>query len=405
MPYTFDGPNRLVILDSSSLSVEDMYSRWVDWVATSDNAKFLMAIRCVGGDPISSVKKLGVTFFMTNGWRIRPMEATHRLAVLGNLFTDPAGDSPFVSTVGSFNVMIESSVSSLVDSTVQQLPEIEHMVYGGAVHLDTARGVAGTAYPVGSPRYPVRTLSDALVIAAYRGFRDVHIEPCVLVIGAAENVSELNLAGSGIENTQVVLTPGCSTNKTSFKDLTVSGTQSGETHYEACEILSLSNVHCRFVDCLLIGPMSMLQGSYNGTTVLYRCYTGFSTSSVTHDEFVVDLSNSSINMVFAQFSGKMKIINLDHATTAGTIEVNMNAGRVTIDASCTKGVIKVRGAGEVVDLSAGTLVDSDVVLPTSMSVPEVALAVWNYPLTGPRLAGSSGSMIQDSTNRIISSTS
>jgi len=118
MPFTFDGPNKLIILDNDQLSIQEMYSRWIDWLATPHNSKYLIAMRSVGGDSISDIKRLGLTFFMTNGWRIRPMESDQRLIVEGNLYTDPAGFSPFVSTLGDFNVMIESTVSSLVDTVV-----------------------------------------------------------------------------------------------------------------------------------------------------------------------------------------------------------------------------------------------------------------------------------------------
>jgi hypothetical protein len=114
---TFDGPNKLVILDSTSVTVATLWSRWVDWFVTSDNSKYLPAFRNVGGDPISDVKNLGITYFIINGWKIRPMEANHRLTVEGNLFTDPAGASAFVPTVGAFNVTIEMSVSNLSDVT------------------------------------------------------------------------------------------------------------------------------------------------------------------------------------------------------------------------------------------------------------------------------------------------
>jgi hypothetical protein len=64
--YTFDGPNKLVVLTSGTteFDVQDLYSRWVDWVVVSDNSKYLPAMRAVGGDPISDTKNLGATFFM-----------------------------------------------------------------------------------------------------------------------------------------------------------------------------------------------------------------------------------------------------------------------------------------------------------------------------------------------------
>jgi hypothetical protein len=49
-------------------------------------------------------------------------------------------------------------------------------------------------------------------------------------------------------------------------------------------------------------------------------------------------------------------------STAGIVSVNMGAGKVVIDSSCTTGTIKVRGTGEVIDNSNGTIVDNDVTI-------------------------------------------
>jgi hypothetical protein len=116
MAYTFDGPNKLIILSSgtTSFSVVDLYARWKDWMLLSDNSKYLEAISGIGGDPLPGGNFLGQTFFLENDWKIRPQEANHVLVVTGNLY-DRAGGSPFVNTTGAYNVRIESRVSNIVD--------------------------------------------------------------------------------------------------------------------------------------------------------------------------------------------------------------------------------------------------------------------------------------------------
>jgi hypothetical protein len=84
-------------------------------VITSDNSKFLKALSAVGGDPLPGADFVGTTFFLENGWRIRPDETNHTLVVSGNLYTRE-GDSAFVNTLGSFNVRVESRISNLVDT-------------------------------------------------------------------------------------------------------------------------------------------------------------------------------------------------------------------------------------------------------------------------------------------------
>ena len=127
MGFLFDGPNKKITLTAGTTSITciDMYSRWVDWVAALDNNKYLPALRTVGGDPVSPTQNLGVTFFLTNGWRIVPQSAHHRLTISGNLYTEPFGDS-VTDVVPGYNVVVEMSVSNLVDSSVARL-EIENI--------------------------------------------------------------------------------------------------------------------------------------------------------------------------------------------------------------------------------------------------------------------------------------
>lgn len=109
MAITFDGPAKLAILSAGTvvLSVPDLYSRWKDWVVAG-NAQFLPALSPVGGDPIDpgAGTEIPLYAFLTNGWRVRPQEASHTLAVTGGVLLVDGGGDPFVSTLGSFVVRV-----------------------------------------------------------------------------------------------------------------------------------------------------------------------------------------------------------------------------------------------------------------------------------------------------------
>lgn len=117
MSVDFDGANKLVVCQTgvTALDVADVYSLWKIWACTSDNAKYLPAMRAVGGDPTVDGRYLGSTFFMTNGWQLRPDEANHTLTVTGNLFADGGGDV-FVNTLGAYNVRVVMVVTNLIDT-------------------------------------------------------------------------------------------------------------------------------------------------------------------------------------------------------------------------------------------------------------------------------------------------
>lgn len=109
MAIVFDPSIKRIILDSTSVSATEIYSRWVDWIGLSDNFIHTPAFRSLGGDELGDGISVPAYFFLLNGWRIRPKEANHTLTITGNLFVDGGGD-PIVSTLGNFNVLVKSIV-------------------------------------------------------------------------------------------------------------------------------------------------------------------------------------------------------------------------------------------------------------------------------------------------------
>lgn len=109
MAIAFDPATKRIVLDSASTSASELWSRWADWVALSDNAKYLPAFRQVGGDDLGGGLSIPPYLFLMNGWRVRPMEVNHTLVITGNLFVD-GGGVPVVPTLGAFNVSAQYTV-------------------------------------------------------------------------------------------------------------------------------------------------------------------------------------------------------------------------------------------------------------------------------------------------------
>lgn len=106
---TFDPLNKRIILDKAYVTAQEIYSRWKEWVTVSDNAKYLPAFSCLGGDPLGGDLFVASYFFLMNGWRVRPMEANHTLIIEGNL-TVYGGGTPVVPTLGNYNVSAQYTV-------------------------------------------------------------------------------------------------------------------------------------------------------------------------------------------------------------------------------------------------------------------------------------------------------
>lgn len=111
--FQFNGPSKLIVLEpgTTTFSVRDLWSRWVDWVGTSDNSKYLPAMTSVGGNDIdvSVGTSIPPYVFLLNGWKVRPQEANHSLSVTGGVLLVDGGGDPFTNTLGTFNVRINYS--------------------------------------------------------------------------------------------------------------------------------------------------------------------------------------------------------------------------------------------------------------------------------------------------------
>lgn len=100
---TFDGPNKIVQLDSAVTSYEaqvDLYSAWKNFVRIGDNAKFLPAFDTTGGDPLGGGQTISGFFFLRNdlGWRIRGPDEALEIQINGDLFPRDSGQPFFAQT-------------------------------------------------------------------------------------------------------------------------------------------------------------------------------------------------------------------------------------------------------------------------------------------------------------------
>jgi hypothetical protein len=86
---TFDGINKLIIINSDENLIDvqrDIYSAWKEWLLYDNNARYLQAIDTVGGEPTVAGQRLDVTYFLINGWKIKPFSGSYTLNIIGNIF-------------------------------------------------------------------------------------------------------------------------------------------------------------------------------------------------------------------------------------------------------------------------------------------------------------------------------
>jgi hypothetical protein len=154
MAVSFSGANKLITCTSGTTSLDirkDAYSRWKDWMLTDDNSKYLAAFSTLGGDEIATGEFVGDFYFLENGWKIKPQEASHVLSVVGNIFSRD-GSNPYNSTTGTYNVTIKTKYAALTNQIISagatidlNLDAVADAVWDEALSTHTTTGTAGKA--------------------------------------------------------------------------------------------------------------------------------------------------------------------------------------------------------------------------------------------------------------------
>lgn len=112
---SFNGTTKRITVNAGVTSIdirEDVYSAWIRWLEREDNARYRLAMRVSGFDPIPG-GFTGATYFMTNGWKLE--YDANIVAVTGVLYSDDYA-TPFWSAEDL--PIYPATVSSLVNSAV-----------------------------------------------------------------------------------------------------------------------------------------------------------------------------------------------------------------------------------------------------------------------------------------------
>ena len=334
-----------------------------DWISDPNLAQYLFPITVIGGDPLPGSKALGSTFFIEYGWKIRPYEASHTFRLNGNVYSRD-GSSPFTNTIGSYNIQIINTVSNLVDSTVQQLKEIEYSSFGGGVSIDWLSNVTGTAFPAGNKEYPVNNAQDAIIIAQARGFDTLYI------IGnytftTGDIIDGFIIKGQNAGKSFITVEEGCSSVGCEFHECFLSGTLDGGSIIRNSMISNLNYINGVIYQTML-NPGTIVLGGNTPANIL-DCYSGL----VTDDVYpTIDFDGAGNSLSMRNYNGVIRFYN---KTGPEKVSVDINSGEIVIDSTVTNGDIILRGIGTLTDSSSGANVMAD----DLMNKNNISLAVWD----------------------------
>ena len=156
MAFTFNGAAKTITHSGGTLSVAEMWSRYVDWLATGDNSKYGELLTTVGRDqddiPLYVFLETGVTIVISNNSIPSPV-------VDGVLKTRSGGD-PFGGAVVNARLKepgIAIGYSTTGGTSGPSAGEIAAAVWGYSPRTLTSGGTGGSAPTAAENAAAVRT--------------------------------------------------------------------------------------------------------------------------------------------------------------------------------------------------------------------------------------------------------
>jgi hypothetical protein len=237
------------------------------------------------------------------------------------------------------------------------------VLYREAVTIDVSNGEAGTAWPIGTHKFPVNNLADAKAIASASNIDTFNIHGLV-TIGATDVIDGYTFRGHEGWGSEIIFTAGCSANETAYQYLMMSGEVSpGDTLLiESCTVGNLTNFNG------VMHVVNLAQGAEISIDTWANLLEVSAGGNPTNEPEIA-LNSSAI--VISKYTGNIK---LKGKTGGIRTTVECSGGNVVIDSTCTGGTIQLLGHGylEADNSGPGCTVDTTGFL--SMDTIDTAIA-------------------------------
>lgn len=266
----------------------------------------------------------------------------------GNLVSIDDVEAPISSIFPTaFTQIVRTSSSS---ATLQEQADIQFASFNGGVWVDPTGSNTGTVFPTGTERQPVNNFTDALAIAAERGFLTIYILGDATLDGGAD-YTNFKIIGQGQNLSTFTLDPTGIFVNSSFFNATITGTLDGDSQLENCIISTLTFVSGVIEDCILDAGTITLGGSE--TAHFINCASGVPGASTP----IIDMGGSGQDLALRNYNGGIEIRN---KTGIDSVSMDLNSGHVILDSTVTTGPVIARGVGKMTDNStAGTGVTNE----------------------------------------------
>ncbi|MBA7606438.1 hypothetical protein ES703_13586 [subsurface metagenome] len=257
--------------------------------------------------------------------------------------------------------------------------------YYDRVFYDSVTGIAGTAWPVGTPQVPSDVIADIITILAARNLKTIDVHG-TLTLGAAMN--HLDFFGRYHESAgDIVNLGGQDVSDSHFRGLIITGVQGGAglATYKECLFFStlpipMTGFRGLAENCGIFGGLTLATGNAD--------YADFDHCTSVHGVATV-IIGSPDRVSFKEFSGGLILstqtggdafvrgisgyLEVDEMT-GGTLDIYARGAEIQINADCTGGTINIYGNARVTDASAGGCTVNDYTKETQLDTIEAAIA-------------------------------
>ena len=353
---TFNTLTKTIKFNSGVTSVDfktEVYSdAKEDWISDSSLRKYPFPFVSIGGNEVTGGKVIEPTFFLLGGWQMEPASEDHEVTIFGNVFHDAGLALVKVPTGYSIVVNLSTTISPDTKNASIVRQASEDGLYNGVVTINTTSSYTGTEDLVGTEKYPVNNLADALLIAADKGFKRLLFKNDYTFV-SGDNVALYELVGEAPARTTLTFESGSITTGTEFFNCNITGYIGAIAGMTGCHLRTIigdSNapgVEINMHDCIIENSVTLSSG-LSGELQVIKCMSGVAGQATP----TFNMNGADVDLVVRDWTGGVEMQGM----TAGQVgSFDISSGQMIFNADCTSATATVRGQCKVTNNASGNV--------------------------------------------------
>lgn len=342
---------RIIIVDAPAVEVtmQDLLDTLRDEESSVANISYPPIVAASGKEPLGGGTLVGLTVSLQNavfGFEARPGPDWVVCNLSGGNLV--SFDTDGVTTINPTypTAFVSRDRTSSASATLQEQDALNYASYGNMVSVDPLSLITGTVYPAGNQEYPVNNLTDAVAIAAEKGFTTFGIRNSLTTAG--EDISDMAMIGRSHINVVLTLETLADTSGLKISNFTIEGVMDGGNGIWDCIVHDIDYFNGHIHRSALAGTITLGGGS--------NSYLSDCSRELTSVQPIIDFNDTAEKLVMDSYNGSFEINNMTHASAVAMI--GLARGQVVLNSvNCTAGSLNCMGIGLLVDEN-GTIIES-----------------------------------------------